>query len=356
MNSKKQKVFVGLSGGVDSSVSAALLQRAGYDVTGVFIKVWSPDWLPCTWREERRDAMRVAAHLNIPFLTFDFEDIYKHAVVDYLLAEYQRGRTPNPDVLCNKEVKFGAFFKEARRRGADYIATGHYAQNLYKNGKHHLFESIDKEKDQSYFLWTISQGTLQRVLFPVGNLHKRQVRDLAKKFNLPTAAKKDSQGICFLGQIDMKEFLAHYISPQRGIVLDTRGHAIGWHPGALFFTLGERHGFTITDQNARHEPHYVSAKDMIHNTITVAPHQVQVPDTAISQVHLETPHWISGEAPVTDTTYAARWRYRQQTTPCRITIDTRTNIFFETPQKHIPPGQSLVLYKDSECLGGGILL
>ena len=240
----KKTVFVGLSGGVDSAVSAALLKKAGYEVVGVFIKTWHPDFLVCNEEEERHDAMRVAAFLDIPFLTFDFEDVYKKEVADYMIAEYKKGRTPNPDVMCNKEVKFGAFFKKALSMGADFVATGHYAQNkpstkqllscdslsnlnvinesniayVAESTASCLVKGVDPSKDQSYFLWTLNQKQLSKILFPIGHFKKTQVRQLAKKMNLPVAEKKDSQGICFLGAVDLKEFLKHYIKEKRGKV------------------------------------------------------------------------------------------------------------------------------------------
>ncbi|MGH7250067.1 MAG: tRNA 2-thiouridine(34) synthase MnmA, partial [Minisyncoccia bacterium] len=272
---KKKLIFVGLSGGVDSAVSAALLQKAGYEVVGVFMKTWHPDFLECNEEEERRDAMRVAAHLDIPFLTFDFEKEYKRAVADYMIREYKEGRTPNPDVMCNKEVKFGAFLKKALSMGANYVATGHYARivdtenfletapsETKRQGTHtfpknspHLLQGVDSAKDQSYFLWTLRQEQLSKILFPIGHLKKTEVRKLAKKFNLPVSEKKDSQGICFLGPVDLKEFLKHYIKEKKGEVVLARGEArpngeagrvIGFHDGVVFHTLGERHGFTIT--------------------------------------------------------------------------------------------------------------
>src|SRR3989338_5279788 len=225
-----RQVFVGLSGGVDSAVSAALLKQQGYSVTGVFIKVWQPDFLPCSWREERRDAMKVAIALDIPFLFFDFEEEYKKGVVDTVVREYKAGRTPNPDVLCNKEIKFGAFWKKAKEMGADYIATGHYAQiiprfdlGISEVEPRLLLEGKDKEKDQSYFLWTLNRNDLTHILFPVGSLEKGEVRKLARRYHLPVSDKKDSQGICFIGEIRMDEFLSHFISTKPGKVLNTRG-------------------------------------------------------------------------------------------------------------------------------------
>ena len=204
---KKEKVFVGVSGGVDSSVALALLQKAGYDVTGVFLKVWSPDFLPCEWRDERRSAMRVCATLGVPFLTLDCEKEYKEMVVDYMLSEYKAGRTPNPDVFCNKYVKFGVFLKKALEAGVTHVATGHYAQVEKRVNYFLLKEAVDTDKDQSYFLSQLGQHELSHALFPIGHLKKSEVRTLAREFNLPTAEKKDSQGICFVGKVDMEEFL-----------------------------------------------------------------------------------------------------------------------------------------------------
>jgi tRNA-specific 2-thiouridylase len=344
---KKPKVFVGMSGGVDSSVSAALLKKAGYDVTGVFIKVWSPDWLPCTWKEERRDAMRVAAHLNIPFLTFDFEDDYKRSVVDYMLAEYKKGNTPNPDVMCNKEIKFGSFLKKARELGADYIATGHYAQT---DDKHRLLAGNDKNKDQSYFLWTLTDSQLKHVLFPVGHLEKSEVRALAAKFRLPVATKKDSQGLCFIGKVEMKDFLSHYISAKKGNVLDESGHVIGEHNGAVFYTIGERHGFRIFKHSSHDEPYYIVAKDSKANTVTVSHHehtsQNERRDIPLTQIN-----WVYRE-PQPHATYMARFRYRQIMHACQI---QNGKVIFTEPQRDISPGQSVVVYEKEECIGGGII-
>src|SRR3989338_8513859 len=261
---RKKIVFVGLSGGVDSAVSAALLQKTGYEVVGVFIRTWHPEFLECNEEEERRDAMRVAAHLDIPFLTFDLEDVYKKEVADYMIREYKAGRTPNPDVMCNKEVKFGAFMKKALAMGADFVATGHYAQvdgagntfsnftgeadrtfsreypashQYYSKRFHLLCRGVDPGKDQSYFLWMLKQEQLKKVLFPVGHLKKTEVRKLAGKFKLPVAEKKDSQGICFLGAVDLKFFLKHYIKPKKGKVVNEKREVIGHHDGVVFHTL-----------------------------------------------------------------------------------------------------------------------
>ena len=271
MKNTKNKVFVGLSGGVDSAVSAALLKKDGYDVTGVFIKAWTPPGYPCAWKEDRRSAMRVAAILDIPFITLDLEKEYKKEVVDYIIAEYKIGRTPNPDMMCNKEIKFGHFLRFALKNGADYVATGHYARNELRGVNYELWEGKDKNKDQSYFLWALTQDQLGHILFPIGHLQKKEVRKLAEKFGLPQATRKDSQGLCFLGKVDMKEFLSRYMPQKRGDVLNEKGEVMGHHNGALFFTIGERHGFTITKKTESRVPLYVASKDVKKNTITVIP-------------------------------------------------------------------------------------
>lgn len=360
-----------MSGGVDSSVSAALLKELGFDVTGVFIKVWSPDFLPCNWQAERRDAMRVCAELKIPFLTFDFEDEYKKGVVDYMVEEYRVGRTPNPDVMCNKHIKFGSFLKKAREMGADFIATGHYSIKKELDGVSELWESKDESKDQSYFLWTLDQEQLDRVIFPVGGLIKKtEVRDLAKKFNLPTAAKKDSQGLCFMGKIDVKEFLKHFVSEKKGDVLDVSGKIIGEHTGAFFLTIGQRRGFKITKKTSSDLPYYIIGKDISKNTITVSNKTAETNFLSdVKKVFLESSNWISGNFPDESQEYICRTRYRQKSQTCRIkkigggnvTGNTAQNgrenaeVIFTHPQSSVSIGQSLVLYSGKKCLGGGII-
>jgi tRNA-specific 2-thiouridylase len=363
-----QKVYVGMSGGVDSSVSAALLVKAGYDVTGVFIKVWQPDrdisGLKCTWREDRLDAMRVAAQLGIKFITLDLEETYKREVVDYMIAEYKAGRTPNPDVMCNKYVKFGGFFDWAMKQGADFVATGHYAQ---VNEKGELLAGKDDNKDQSYFLWTLTKEQLARTLFPVGNIEKPQVRKLAKKFKLSTAEKKDSQGLCFIGKIDIKEFLKHYISTTPGDVLDIKGQKIGTHDGALFFTIGERRGFTIDAayKTPHDDPYYVISKDIIKNTITVSPKEPNgalpnaVTDIVISEVNWNQSDEYAATLTSKKTLLFARGRYRAALEKITLTdfdvVQRTARIHFADPQYTISPGQSLVIYQGDVCLGGGII-
>lgn len=345
----KQRVYVGMSGGVDSSVSAALLKKAGYDVVGIFIKVWQPDWINCTWKEDRLDAMRVAAQLEIPFVTLDLEKEYKEEVVDYMIREYKSGRTPNPDVMCNRYVKFGGFFDWAMKQGADFVATGHYAQIIDVK----LIAGEDSNKDQTYFLWTLTGEQISKTLFPVGNIEKPEVRKLAKKFNLPNAEKKDSQGLCFIGKIDIKKFLSHYIDSKKGDVLDGKGNIIGEHGGAFFFTIGERRGFTITEKTPHDDPYYVISKDIEKNTITVANKNGEgnLPN-GITKIKLTDVNWNQGSVPI-GKNLKARGRYRE--TLQDIVISEGNLIEFSEPQFTLSPGQSLVVYDGEICLGGGII-
>ncbi len=359
---RKAKVFVGMSGGVDSSVSAALLKQQGYDVTGVFIKVWQPDWLAqtsaCTWREDRLDAMRVAAKLDIPFITLDLEKEYKEEVVDYMINEYRAGRTPNPDVMCNAHVKFGRFYDWAMKQGADLVATGHYAvidRSQARDGKMELQMANDLNKDQSYFLWTLRRDQLEHVLFPVGNIEKPEVRKLARKFGLATAEKKDSQGLCFIGKIDVKEFLSHYIPEKRGEVLNQKGKVIGYHDGAFFYTIGERHGFTITEKTPHDMPYYVIAKNTEKNTITVANKKGQE-EKGIKNIKIKNVNWINGKAPEIGKKYMARARYREVLQEIRVSEkNDQFLVTFSKSQEILSSGQSLVIYDGDICLGGGVI-
>lgn len=374
----KKKVFAGVSGGVDSSVAAALLARAGYDVTGVFMRVWQPDFIECTWRDERRDAMRVCAHLGIPFLEMDLEKEYREGVAEYMIREYAAGRTPNPDVMCNREVKFGAFYAKAREMGADLIATGHYAiheigphadkglghtlapirsyENKSIDSAHVLRVSRDGKKDQTYFLWAMPKDAFEHALFPVGGYTKDEVRKLAEKFGLPTATKKDSQGVCFLGQLDMKDFLAHYIPEREGTVLDMHGNEIGRHRGAVFFTLGERHGFEIAKKGADGTPLYVVAKDIEKNTITVSENPLPPADGMKQTIRLTGANWLSG-APTEGKRYQARIRYRGELHPCELSGvgDDAATLRFLDAAPLAAPGQSAVIYDGEACLGGGVI-
>lgn len=355
-----KKVFVGMSGGVDSSVSAALLKEQGYQVVGVFIKAWEPEGFDCGWREERRDAMRVAAHLAIPFMTLDLAKEYKEMVVDYMVAEYKAGRTPNPDVMCNKEIKFGVFYKKALELGADFVATGHYARvHAVKSQKskvhYQMLAGVDKNKDQSYFLWTLTQDKLAHILFPVGHLEKPEVRRLASKFDLPNKAKKDSQGICFVGKLDLKDFLKEFIAERVGDVLDLEGNMVGKHRGVLFYTLGERHGFEIFKKTPDEKPYYVISKNIKANTVTVSNDPMALIDNVTAII--ESINWLGFETPDVSKEYQARIRYRQPLQSCRLEeiSPKKFKVIFTEPQSAIMSGQSLVLYDGEICLGGGII-
>lgn len=350
---KKKTVFVGLSGGVDSAVSAALLKKKGYEVVGVFIRTWHPDFLSCNEEQERHDAMRVAAYLDIPFLTFFFEKEYKKEVADYMIREYKTGRTPNPDVMCNKEIKFGSFLRKSISMGADFIATGHYAQ--IENSK--LKKGKDPLKDQSYFLWALKPKLLPRIIFPIGNLKKKETRVLAKKFKLPVAEKKDSQGICFLGKVDLKEFLKHYIKEKKGKVLDEEGKTIGWHEGVLFYTLGERHGFTITKKSPAEKRYYITGKDVKKNTLTVSQKKLRsLEQKSLKKIAIKDVNWISG-APKEGKKYTAQIRYHGELLPCNME-KKKLNLFEVQLEKPVlsASGQSCVIYEKDICLGGGIIV
>lgn len=344
-----------MSGGVDSSVSAALLKKQGYDVTGVFIKVWQPEGIICTWKEERLDAMRVAAHLDIPFITLDLEKEYKQGVIDYMIDEYSKGRTPNPDVMCNRYVKFGGFLEYARKEGADFVATGHYAQNVYKDGVYHLVAGADNNKDQSYFLWTLTQDDLAHTLFPVGGMEKPEVRKLAAKFKLPTATKKDSQGLCFIGDLDMKDFLMSQIHTEPGKVLDESGKVIGTHQGALLYTKGERRRFTIFHTSAHTKPHYVVSKDITQNTITVSEQEPQE-ETGNLVLCLQKVNWVSAVPDIGDSVHAAiRYRGEQRKATIKALSDDEVEIEFESGDHTAQSGQSVVMYVQNELVGGGVI-
>lgn len=350
---KGQKVFVGLSGGVDSSVAALRLLKQGYDVTGVFIKVWHPDFLVCNWEQERLDAMRVAAKLGIPFLTCDAEAEYRDAVAHYFIESYRAGLTPNPDVMCNKEVKFGAFYRFARERGADYIATGHYAQAIKTADGVEMHRGIDTNKDQSYFLWTLTNEILDHVLFPVGDTTKDVIRAEAAEAGLLTAEKRDSQGVCFLGHIDIPDFLSHYIDLTAGDVLDGDGNVIGQHKGAFVYTIGQRQGFTLHDHNPNRAPKYVIAKNTTNNTITVSDAQplLKIDDTlTLTQSNVTTTLTVGD-------TLQAQSRYRQKPFTVTVTSITDSTIKLNVQDKSEATafGQSCVLYRGEHCIGGGII-
>ncbi len=373
---KSHKVFVGLSGGVDSSVAVALLKnppspkgygeaKQGYDVTGVFIKIWQEKWGPCGWKDDRRDAMKVAMHLGIEFKELDLSDEYEKEVVNYMVREYKAGRTPNPDVMCNASIKFGAFLKWALKNGADAIATGHYARSKQQivnseQGRKAmaLLAGEDKTKDQSYFLWQLKQGQLKHCIFPIGEFQKSEVRKMAKKFKLPTADKKDSQGICFIGKMGIKDFLKKYIKEKKGNVLNLDGKIIGHHDGAVFFTIGQRHGFVITKKGTDDKPYYVVGKDVVKNVITVMNRPAFAKATAGKQLEIQINkvNWINDE-PDLKKKYRARFRHLQELKNCKIKKlkDDEYEVKFTKPQEGIASGQSLVLYDGDVCLGGGVI-
>jgi tRNA-uridine 2-sulfurtransferase len=354
MSEVKKTVFVGLSGGVDSSVAALRLIERGYKVVGVFIKVWHPDFLVCNWEEERLDAMRVAAKLNIPFLTCDAEKTYKDDVADYFIGEYKEGRTPNPDVMCNKYVKFGAFLEFALDHGADYIATGHYARVERKGESFRLLRGIDTNKDQSYFLWTLTQEQLSRVLLPIGDSTKDVIRNEAAKAGLITAEKKDSQGICFLGHVDIPEFLSHYVDLKEGAVINDAGEVIGKHRGAFVYTQGQRHGFTITSEDSERPVYYVTHRDVQNNTITVG--EIKPVQQKESELTLSNLNYIGWEPRVGEV-IEIQTRYRQKPSACsveEVTSDVLKLQYQETGEE-VSVGQSCVLYDGMCSLGGGII-
>lgn len=350
MNNSK-KVFVGLSGGVDSSVSAALLKEQGYDVTGVFIKAWYPDFLDCDWKSEKRDAMRICAHLSIPFKMLDLADAYKRDVIDYMIREYGEGRTPNPDVMCNKHIKFGGFYAWARAEGADYVATGHYAQvGLNDRGEYELREAADKEKDQTYFIWNLTQEHLAHTLFPIGKFQKADVRKLAHTFGLFTESKKDSQGLCFLGDVNMRSFLRQFLKTEKGAVLDGAGTHLGTHDGAILYTIGERIGFTADKKTPHDAPFYVIAKDMQKNTVSVSTdkpsRQTRGNSVQLSDINQIVPIESGAQIQI-------RTRYRQTPLTARL---TGTQLEFLETGDDVAAGQSIVFYRNGVCLGGGIVV
>lgn len=341
---RKGKVYVGLSGGVDSAVSAALLQQQGYEVTAVFIRIALPGY-PCSAGEDKLDAMRVAAHLRLPFIEVDLSEEYQAQVFAHTIDEFSKGRTPNPDALCNREIKFGIFFDWCITQGADFVATGHYAQT--KDGL--LFEGADPDKDQSYFLWMVPMEKLKKTLFPVGGLRKLAVRALAEKFSLPNATRKDSQGLCFLGDVSIDDMLRHELTLVQGDVLDEAGEVVGAHEGAPAYTLGQRHGFMLFAHSPQTLPHYVVAKDPEFNTITVSTSRFPQTATATT-ITLAEENWI-GEVPSGQVW--ARYRYRQERIRASLNRDEHAVVLHE-PQ-YVPLGQSLVLYDNERCLGGGIV-
>jgi tRNA-uridine 2-sulfurtransferase len=341
-------VYVGLSGGVDSSVSAALLKQQGYKVVGVYMRNWSRDLLglPCPWKDDFTDAKRVAVQLGIGFKLYDFEKYYRHKVVDYMLAEFKAGRTPNPDIMCNQEIKFKLFLDTALEDGADMIATGHYANT--KDGR--LFMAKDSNKDQTYFLYRVTNEALKKTIFPLGGYTKPEVRELANEFGLVTADKKESMGICFVGKVGIKEFLEQYVDKTPGPIINQSGKTIGQHDGAVFYTIGQRHGLEIGGGL----PFYVTGKDMEKNAVYVTT-DLQDQKLWSREVSITAPHW--NQPPKPGDKLAVRSRHRAKLTPVKNIIEKKNawSAKLSDELRALTPGQSAVFYRGDECLGGGII-
>ena len=381
MSKKKELVFVAMSGGVDSSVAALLLHRKGYDVLGVFMRCYNLDG--CAERDAE-DARRVAEHIGIPFYVWDFEEEYKRRVVEYMVEGYRAGLTPNPDIACNREIKFGLFLDRALRMGADYVATGHYVKLVTSDKKQvtrkksvsrvpcpmSLFVASDENKDQSYFLWTLMQKDLAHCLFPVGGYKKSEIRAMARKAGLPTAEKKDSQGICFLGKVTLDEFLREYISAKEGDIVAPDCRVLGKHEGAHFYTVGQRHGVFVggkrhaTRDTRETKPHYVAAKDITTNTLLVvegsdhpALYKKEVVLTDVNFVNSDFLKTCPGSHDPCRLSVFARVRYRQPLVKASIINQgSKLKLVFEAPVKFVAPGQSAVFYsKNREMLGGGVI-
>ncbi len=349
-----KKVFVGMSGGVDSSLSAALLVEQGYNVTGVYMKNWTTDLpgMKCPWADDLADAKRVAVQLGIPFKVFDFQKEYKSLVVDYMISEYEAGRTPNPDIMCNQEVKFGLFLQAALSDGADMIATGHYAR--VENA--HLLRAKDSNKDQTYFLYRVTERALEKTLFPLGNFaSKAEVRQEAAKRGLVTARKKDSQGICFVGSVGIRDFLSQFVETTPGSIIEKdTGKVIGQHDGAIFYTFGQRHGLSVGGGL----PYYVIGKDMKKNEVYVSS-DLNVGEFWRNEIELTDVHWING-APELDKDYQIRVRHRATLKSATITASSKLArmvlaVKLREPERAIAPGQSVVIYDGEIVLGGGII-
>lgn len=344
-----------MSGGVDSSVAAALLQKEGYEVTGGFMRNWSQDLgQGCPWYEDEKDARRVTAKLEIPFYTFNFEKEYKERVLEEALSQFRAGLTPNPDVLCNSQIKFDLFLKKALELGADFVATGHYARIKRDNkGRIRLLKGRDKNKDQTYFLWQLKPEQLKDTLFPLGELEKGEVRRLAKEFGLPTALKPDSQGLCFVGQVPFEEFLKRFLGERPGEIRDTEGKKLGSHPGLHFFTIGQRKGLKLAGG-----PYYVVKKEPQTNTLRVA-HLTEVEEHYQKEVRARQVNWLIKPRVQESFSCQAVIRYQQEPSRARVFLeekrDHQIRVVFDRPQRAVAPGQSIVLYQGDLLLGGAVI-
>ncbi|WP_047150384.1 tRNA 2-thiouridine(34) synthase MnmA [Aneurinibacillus tyrosinisolvens] len=352
------RVVVGMSGGVDSSVAALLLKQQGYDVIGIFMKNWddTDEFGHCTAEEDYEDVRRVSGQIGIPYYTVNFEKQYWDKVFTYFLDEYKKGRTPNPDVMCNKEIKFKAFLERALDLGADYLATGHYARVDYHEEQYRLLRGADPKKDQSYFLNRLNQYQLSKTMFPLGHLPKTKVREIALEAGLATAKKKDSTGVCFIGERNFKEFLQNYLPANPGEMRTLDGEVKGRHDGLMYYTLGQRQGLGIGGGSGTGEPWFVVSKDLENNILYVA--QGTDHDSLYTDSLVATDlHWISEKEHPSTFTCMAKFRYRQPDQG--VTVHTRGDgtceVVFDEPQRAITPGQAVVFYKGDECLGGATI-
>ncbi len=351
-----KRIVVGMSGGVDSSVTALLLRDEGYDVQCIFMKNWEEDSDECPAEQDYKDALIACDTLGLPLHSVNFAKEYRDNVFQYFLHEYKAGRTPNPDVLCNREIKFNVFLDYALKLGADMIATGHYARIQYKNDQYCLLKGADSNKDQSYFLYLLGQKELSKSLFPIGDMPKNDVRDLAKKAGLNTSDKKDSTGICFIGERDFKSFLQQYLPAKPGDIVTDTGKIVGQHDGLMYYTLGQRKGIGVGGGHGDAEaPWYVIEKDLIHNHLIIGQGHDH-PKLFTSHLNADQLHWI-GTPPENGEKLNAKIRYRQKDQTCQIEYEG-TNLLkvrFDEPQFAVTPGQSVVFYHGDECLGGGII-
>ncbi len=354
-----EKIIVGMSGGVDSSVAAYLLREQGFNTEGLFMKNWEEDDDEeyCSASVDLADAQKICDQLRIPLHTVNFSSEYWDRVFEYLLTEYKAGRTPNPDIICNKEIKFRAFLNHAMNLDANYIATGHYANSEIKNDEAKLYKGLDPNKDQSYFLHTLDQQQLSKSIFPIGKLEKTEVRKIAKQNKFDTFDKKDSTGICFIGERKFRDFLKNYIPAQHGEIRTLDDKEIGEHEGVMFYTIGQRQGLGIGGQKEHsEEPWYVTDKDVDSNYLYVA--QGREHDSLYhSKLLTQDFHWIAGKPPSSLDNLKAKTRYRQSDQDCSIDLvnDKSYEVTFAEPQWAITPGQSIVLYQDDKCLGGAII-